>query len=140
MIETHNEVAKNIISNMSPNEMKHISQLFPVKATPGTSYALPKLHKHSHLISTKANAHTTDDNIISTTQLIDKATNLNIRPHRDLYYLRNGHYRAYFLICCFQSPCHDSVIIYQNQHVELTLRLCFFRHIYIYIYAPTSAA
>ena len=31
------------------------------------------------------------------------------------------------------SPCLDSVIIYQNQHVELTLKLCFFHHIYIYI-------
>ena len=31
-------------------------------------------------------------------------------------------------------PCHDSVIIYQNQHVELTLKLCFFHYIYIAIY------
>ena len=25
------------------------------------------------------------------------------------------------------SPCLDSVIIYQNQHVELTLKICFFK-------------
>ena len=31
------------------------------------------------------------------------------------------------------SLCHDSVNIYQNQHVELTLRLCFVHHIYIYV-------
>ena len=28
------------------------------------------------------------------------------------------------------SPCFDSVIIYQNQHVDLTIKLCFFHHIY----------
>ena len=31
-------------------------------------------------------------------------------------------------------PCLDSVIIYQNQHVELTLKLRCFHHIYTYIY------
>ena len=80
MKETHNEEAKDIISNMSPNNRIHISQLFYVKATPGTFYALSKLHKLSHLIPTKANTHTTDGNLINTTLLIDKATNLNIRP------------------------------------------------------------
>ena len=30
------------------------------------------------------------------------------------------------------SPCLDSVSIYQNQHVELTLKLCLLHHIYIY--------
>ena len=55
IMETHNEEAKDIISNISSNNRLHISQLFPVKATPGTFYALPKLHKFSHLISTKAN-------------------------------------------------------------------------------------
>ena len=51
-----------------------------MKATPGTFYTLPKLHKLSHLISTKTNRHMTDSNLINTTQLIDKANNLNIRP------------------------------------------------------------
>ena len=51
-----------------------------MKATPGTFYAIPKLHKLSHLISTKTNRHTTDGNLINTTQLIDKATNIEIRP------------------------------------------------------------
>ena len=80
MVETHNEEAKDIISYMSPNNWIQFSQLFPVKATPGTFYALQKLHKLSHLISTKTNRHTTDDNLINTKHLIDKATNLNIRP------------------------------------------------------------
>ena len=31
------------------------------------------------------------------------------------------------------SPCLDSVIIYQNQHVELTLKLCFVHYVYIYM-------
>ena len=65
---------------MSPNNRRHISQLFPVKATPGTFHVLPKLHKLSHFISTKSNTHTTDGNLVSTTQLIDKATKPNIRP------------------------------------------------------------
>ena len=34
------------------------------------------------------------------------------------------------------SPCHDSVIIYQNQHVELTLHYVLFTtYIYIYLYS-----
>ena len=80
MVEIHNEEAKDIIGNISSNNRLHISQLFPVKATPGTFYALPKLHKLSHLVSTKSNSHMTDGNLINTTQLIDKANNLNIRP------------------------------------------------------------
>ena len=80
MVETHNEEANDIIGNISSNNRLHISLLLPVKATPGTFYALPKQHKLSHLISTKANKHMTDGNLISTTQLIDKANNLNIRP------------------------------------------------------------
>ena len=48
MVETHNEEAKDIIGNISSNNRSHISQLFPVKAIPGTFYALPKLHKLSH--------------------------------------------------------------------------------------------
>ena len=51
-----------------------------MKATPGTFYALPKLHKLSHLISTNTNRHMTDGNLINTAQLIDKANSLNIRP------------------------------------------------------------
>ena len=84
MMETHNEEAMDIIRNMSPNNWIHISKLIPVKATPGTFYTLPKLHKHNHLISTKTNTHSKDGNLISTTQLIDKATSLSIRPHTDL--------------------------------------------------------
>ena len=79
MVE-NNEEAKDIIGNTSSNNWLHISQLFPVKATPGTFYALQKLHKLSHLISTKTNRHMTDGNLINTTQLIDKANSLNIRP------------------------------------------------------------
>ena len=80
MVESHNEETMDIISNMSSNNRLHISQLLPMKATPGTFYTLPKLHKLSHLISTNANRHMTDDNLINTTQLIDKATNLSIGP------------------------------------------------------------
>ena len=36
------------------------------------------------------------------------------------------------------SPCLDSVIIYQNQHVDLTLNLCFSHHLYIYIYISSA--
>ena len=57
MTETQNEEAHDIISNLSLDNKKHISQLFPIKATLGTYYALPKLHKLSHLISAKANTH-----------------------------------------------------------------------------------
>ena len=74
-METHNEEAKDIIGNRL-----HISQLFPVKSTPGTFYALPKLPKLGHIISIKTNRHMTDGNLINTTQLIDKANNLSIRP------------------------------------------------------------
>ena len=80
MVVTHNEEAKDIIGNISSNNRSHISQLFPVKATPGTFYAIPKLHKLSHLISTNTNRHMTDGNLINTAQLIDKANSLNIRP------------------------------------------------------------
>ena len=80
MVETHNEEAKDIIGNISSNNWSHISQVFPVKATPGTSYALPKLHKLSHLISTNTDRHMTDGHLINTAQLIDKANSLNIRP------------------------------------------------------------
>ena len=80
MVETHNKEAKDIIGNISFNNRSHISQLFPVKATPGTFYALPKLHKLSHLISTNTKGHITDGNLINTAQLIDKANSLNIRP------------------------------------------------------------
>ena len=79
MMETHDEEANDIIGNISSNNRLHISQLCPVKATPGTFYALPKLHKLSHLISTKTNRHTTDGNLINTTQLIDKANSLSIK-------------------------------------------------------------
>ena len=72
MVETHNEEAEDIIGNISSN-MLHISQLFPVKATPGTFYALPKLHKLSHLISTKTTRHMTNGNLINTTQLIKQS-------------------------------------------------------------------
>ena len=51
-----------------------------MKATPGTFYALPKLHKLSHLISTNTNRHMTDGNLINTAQQIDKANCLHIRP------------------------------------------------------------
>ena len=78
--ETHNEEAKDIIGNISSNNRSHISQLFLVKATPGTFYALPKLHKLSHRISTNTKRHMTDGNLINTAQLIDKANSLNIRP------------------------------------------------------------
>ena len=40
------------------------------------------------------------------------------------------------------SPCHDSVIIYQNQHVEQTLSyvlLTTYIYIYIYIYLLTAS-
>ena len=80
MVETHKEEAKDIICNISSNNRSHISQLFPVKATPGTFYALLKLHKFSHLISTNTNRHMTDGNLINTAQLIDNAKSLNIRP------------------------------------------------------------
>ena len=80
MVETHNEEAKDIIGNISSNNRSHISQLFLVKATPGTFYALPKLHKLSHLISTNINRYMTYGKLINTTQLIDKANSLNIRP------------------------------------------------------------
>ena len=79
-METHNEEAKDFIGNISSYNWLHILQLFPVKATPGTFYALSKLHKLSHLISTKTNRNMTDGNLINTIQLIDKANNLNIRP------------------------------------------------------------
>ena len=62
MMETHNEEDNDINSNMSPNNGKHISQLFPVKAVPGAFHALPKQHKLSHLKSTKTNTLTTDGN------------------------------------------------------------------------------
>ena len=39
MLETHNEEAKDIIGNISSNNRLHSSQLFPVKAIPGTFYA-----------------------------------------------------------------------------------------------------
>ena len=42
MVETHNEETKDIIGNISSNNRSHISQLFPVKATPGIFYALQK--------------------------------------------------------------------------------------------------
>ena len=80
MVETHNEEAKDIIGNISSNNRLHISQIFHVKATPATFYALQKLHKLSHLISTNTNRHMTDGNLINTAQLIDKANSLNIRP------------------------------------------------------------
>ena len=80
MTETHNEEALDIISNISSHNRLHISELFHVEATPGTYYALPKLHKLSHLISTRAITLTTDDNLAITTQLINKANNLSIRP------------------------------------------------------------
>ena len=80
MMEAHNEEAKEIIGNISSNNRSHISQLFPVKATPGTFYALPKLHKLSHLIFSNTNRHMKDGNLINTAQLIDKANSLNIRP------------------------------------------------------------
>ena len=80
MVETHNEEAKDIMGNISSNNRSHISQLFPVIATPGTFYALPKLHKLSHLISTNTNRHMTDGNLINTAQLIYKANSRNIRP------------------------------------------------------------
>ena len=67
MVETHNEETNDIIGNISSNNRLHISQPFPVNATPGTFYALPKLHKLSHLISTKTNRHTIDGNLINTT-------------------------------------------------------------------------
>ena len=79
-IYIYNEEAKDIIGNISSNNRSHISQLFPVKATPGTFYALAKLHKLSHLISTNTNGHMTDGNLINTAQLIDKDNSLNIRP------------------------------------------------------------
>ena len=44
VMETHNEEAQDIIGSMSSNNRIHISQLFPVKATPGTFNALPKRH------------------------------------------------------------------------------------------------
>ena len=80
MVETHNEEAKDIICNISSNNRSHISQLFPVKATPGTFYALPKLHKLSYLISTNTNRNMTDGNLINTALLIDIANSLIIRP------------------------------------------------------------
>ena len=80
MMETHDEEANDIIGNISSNNRLHISQLCPLKATPGTFYALPKLHKLSHLISIKTNRHTTDGNLINTIQLIDKANSLSIWP------------------------------------------------------------
>ena len=55
MVETHNEEANGVIGNISSNNRLRISQLFPVKATPGTFYALTKLHKLNHLICTIAN-------------------------------------------------------------------------------------
>ena len=85
MVETHNEEAKDIIGNISSNNRSHISQLFPVKATPGTFYALPKLHKLSHLISINTNRHMTDCNLINTAKLIDKSNSLNIMlPYRPI--------------------------------------------------------
>ena len=80
MVETHNEEAKDVIGNISSNNRSLISQLFFVKATPGTFYTLPRLHKLSYLISTNTNIHMTDGNLINTAQLIDKANCLNIRP------------------------------------------------------------
>ena len=77
MKEAHNEDANDIIGNISSYNRLHISQLFPVK---GKFYALPNLHKLSHIISTKTNRHMTDGDIVNTTQLIDKANNLNISP------------------------------------------------------------
>ena len=101
MMETHSKDAKDIISNISYNNRVHISKLFTEKATPGTFYALPKLRKLSHLISTKTNTHTTDGNLINTTQLIDKATNLIIQTHS---VFERDTYRKYFWICRFHSP------------------------------------
>ena len=90
MVETLNEEAKDVIGDKSSNNRLHISQLFPVKATSGTFYALPKLHKLSHLISTKTNRHMTGGNVTNTTEMIDKANNLCIRPHAEQWYLQNG--------------------------------------------------
>ena len=78
MMETHYEEANDIIGNISSTSMLHFSQIFPVKATPGTFYAIPKLQNLSHLTSTNSNRHMTDGNLVNTTQLIDKATQLNI--------------------------------------------------------------
>ena len=80
MVETHNEEAKDIIGNISSNNRLHISKLFHVRATLGTFYALPKLHKLSHLISINANRHMSDGKLVNTKQLIDKSNNLNIWP------------------------------------------------------------
>ena len=68
------------LATNQPTTGKHISQLLPVIVTPGTFYAIPKLHKLSHLISTKAIRHMTDGNLINTAQLIDRANSLNIKP------------------------------------------------------------
>ena len=91
MMETHNEEANHIICNIPSNDMLHISKLFPVKATPGILCALPKLPTLSQLNSTKTNTLTTDGILFNTTQQIDKATNLNIGPHAELYHLWKGH-------------------------------------------------
>ena len=51
MMETQNDEANDIISSISSNSKIHFSQLFPVKAIPGTLYAIPKVYKLSHRIS-----------------------------------------------------------------------------------------
>ena len=96
MMETHNEETNDIIGNISSNNRSRISQLFHVKATPGTFYALPKLHKLNRLISTKTNRNMTDGILISTCeqcplslhsktfvckQVLSQVTHLSLHPH-----------------------------------------------------------
>ena len=80
MMEAHLTEEENILSSITIANKHHVSMQLLTLPKPGILCALPRLHKHKHLITTKYSHSHLKKTLMNTEQVIPAAISLKIRP------------------------------------------------------------